>query len=125
MGEGDTWINALIGAVVTVITSFTGVSPVIGGVVAGYLNRRDGVKVGALSGIVASIPLLGLLFLVGSVFAFLPFAGPGMMNGPGALFGLAGFVVVVFAFVVALLYAVALGALGGYIGQYLYQEDVL
>jgi hypothetical protein len=27
--------------------------------------------------------------------------------------------------VVALLYAVALGALGGYIGQYLYQEDVL
>lgn len=125
MGEGDTWINALIGAAVTVITSFTGISPIIGGAVAGYLNRIDGVKVGALSGVIASIPLLGLLFLVGSVFAFLPFVGPGMMNGSGAVVGIAGLVIIIFAFVVALLYAVALGALGGYIGQYLYEEDVL
>jgi hypothetical protein len=125
MAEGDTWINALIGAVVTVITSFTGISPIIGGAVAGYLNRYDGAKVGALSGVIASIPLLGLLFLVGSVFAFLPFAGPGMMNGPGAMFGVAGFLLVVFVFVVALLYAIALGAIGGYIGQYLKTEDVL
>ena len=125
MGDGDTWINALIGAVVTVVTSFTGISPVIGGAVAGYLNRYDGVKVGALSGLIASIPLLALLFFAGSVFAFLPFAGPGMMNGSGALFGIAGFVIIVFAFFVALLYAVVLGALGGYIGQYLKQEDVL
>jgi hypothetical protein len=125
MAEGDTWINAFIGAVVTVVTSFTGVSPIIGGAVAGYLNRYDGVKVGALSGVIASIPLLGLLFLVGSVFAFLPFAGPGMMNGPGAMVGAAGFLLVVFVFFVALLYAIALGALGGYIGQYLKTEDVL
>jgi ABC-type transport system involved in multi-copper enzyme maturation permease subunit len=125
MAAGDTWLNALIGAAVTVVTSFTVISPILGGAVAGYLNERDGLKAGALSGVIASIPLLGIVFLIGSVFVFLPFAGPGMMSGPGMLFGLAGVVIAVFVFVVVLLYGVALGALGGAIGQYVYEEDVL
>jgi len=125
MGAGDTWFNALIGAVVTVVTSFTVISPILGGAVAGYLNRRDGMRAGALSGVIASIPLLGIIFLIGSVFVFLPFAGPEMMSGSGMMFGLAGVLVAVFVFFVVLLYGVALGALGGAIGQYVYEEDVL
>jgi|APHM01.1.fsa_nt_gi hypothetical protein len=72
MGTGDTWMNALIGAAVTVVTSFTGVSPVIGGAVAGYLNRVDGATVGALSGALAAVPLVLLVFLFGSVLAIVP-----------------------------------------------------
>jgi len=125
MGAGDTWINALIGAVVTVLTTFTGISPVIGGAVAGYLNQRDGAKVGALSGVLSAVPLLGLLFLVGSFFAFLPFVGGGMMDGMGGLVGAAGFLIAVFVFAVVLVITAVLGALGGYVGEYVYVEDVL
>jgi hypothetical protein len=125
MAAGDTWFNALIGAVVTVVTSFTVISPILGGAVAGYLNQRDGLRAGGLSGVIASIPLLGIIFLIGSIFVFLPFAGPDMMSGPGMMFGLAGVLVAVFVFFVVLLYGVALGALGGAIGQYLHEENVI
>jgi len=122
MAEGDTVLNAFVGAVVAVLTSFTGLSPVIGGAVAGYLNRRDGVKVGAISGAIAVVPLLGLLVLFGSVLAFVPMMGgrPGM--GMGASLGI---LVLVFVFGFLLVYSVGLGALGGYIGEYLYAGDVL
>jgi len=117
-------VNAVIGALVTIVTSFTGISPIIGGAVAGYLNRRDGAKVGALSGVIASIPLLVVLFLLGGVFAFLPFAG-GMGPRGGMAVGLAGIFLGLFVFAIALLYSAGLGALGGYLGVYLYREDVL
>lgn len=63
--ESNTLINGLIGAVVTVILSFTVVSPIVGGAVAGYLEKTDGVRVGAISGGIAVLPLLlfGVLFL--------------------------------------------------------------
>ena len=35
----DSTMNALIGGVVTIVLSFTGFSPVLGGTVAGYLNQ--------------------------------------------------------------------------------------
>jgi hypothetical protein len=122
MAEGNTRQNALVGAVVTVLTSFTGLAPVVGGAVAGYLNRRDGVKVGAISGAIATIPLLFIFFLVGSFLAFVPVMGGGPRAGFGA--GL-GIVVLVFVFGLLLVYSVGLGALGGYVGEYLYTEDVL
>lgn len=126
MGEGDTGMNALIGAAVTVLATFTGFAPLLGGAVAGYLNRRDGVKVGALSGVIASMPILVVAFFLGGMFAFMPFMG-GMMGGmPGPGFaGAMGFVAIVFGLFFFLAYTVGLGALGGYLGEYLYREDVV
>lgn len=123
MAEGDIGPNALIGAVVTVLTTFTGLAPLLGGMVAGYLNRRDGPKVGALSGALATIPALLLWFVLGSLFAFLPVLGGGMM-GP-TMVGALGMVVVAFGFLFVLIYTIGLGALGGYLGVYLYREDVI
>ncbi|MFC6727016.1 DUF5518 domain-containing protein, partial [Halobium palmae] len=37
----DRWVNALVGAVVTVVLSFLPFSPLAGGGVAGYLDARD------------------------------------------------------------------------------------
>ena len=126
MGDGDTGLNALIGAVVTVLTTFTGLAPLLGGAVAGYLNRRDGVKVGALSGVIASVPVLIVAFVLGSMFAFMPFMGNTMGAGPGPGFaGAMGIVAITFGLGFVLAYTVGLGALGGYLGEYLYREDVI
>jgi hypothetical protein len=48
--------NALIGAVVTVVLPFVPFSPLLGGAVAGYLQERDGFRVGAPSGAIAAVP---------------------------------------------------------------------
>lgn len=120
MGEGDTLLNAAIGAVVTVVLSFTGFSPLIGGGVAGYLQRgtpQGGAKVGALSGALAFLPFLLLFFLGFGLFA--------VVSGSGG-FGLPGFVellVLLFLLVpLFLLWNVGLGAVGGYLGVYLQGE---
>lgn len=119
MGEGDTLLNAVIGAVVTVLTSFVPVSPVIGGAVAGYLQRRDGPTVGAVSGVLAAIPLLGVFGLLLTFLGVLVgFGAPGDFLAFGAL-GLAGLLV---AFVVLVAISGALGALGGLLGVYIYEE---
>jgi hypothetical protein len=122
MGEGDTLLNALVGAAVTVVLSFVGVSPLLGGAVAGYLqrgDRMDGARVGAISGVLASIPFLLLLFLA------LGFLGvvTGLPLGPEA-FGasLIGLVVVGFGLFVALAWSVGLSAVGGYLGVYVAEE---
>ncbi|MFD1588773.1 DUF5518 domain-containing protein [Halorientalis brevis] len=125
MGEGDTGMNALVGAAVTVLATFTGFAPLLGGAVAGYLNRRDGVKAGALSGVIASIPILVVAtFIFGGILAFMPFSGGMMGPGPGFA-GAMGIVAVTFGLGSFLLYTVGLGALGGYLGEYLYREDVI
>jgi len=118
MGDGDTLLNAVIGALVTVVLSFTGFSPLLGGGVAGYLQRGDrseGARVGALSGAIATVPfVLLLMFVVGIFGLFL--AGGGLTEaGLGLAFG-----VVVFVF--ALAWNVALGAIGGYLGVYVLAE---
>lgn len=119
MGKGDTLSNAVIGAVVTVVFSFTGASPILGGGAAGYLqreSRKSGAKAGALSGALAFLPFLFFLFLFFGVF-FGGIVGGGL-GLPGG-FGLA----VVFVVPVFLLWSVALGAIGGYLGTYI-REDV-
>ncbi|WP_338740076.1 DUF5518 domain-containing protein [Haloplanus salilacus] len=115
----DSSLHALIGAVVTVVLSFIPFSPVLGGGVAAYLSEADaneGVRIGAISGVVASVPLLlfGLfLFLVLGVFTV---SGPG---GGGMAFGVGGLFFVLVAGVIAVAYTVGLSALGGYLGAYL------
>lgn len=132
MGEGDTLINALIGAVVTVILTFTIFSPILGGGIAGYLQngtREEGARVGAISGVIAAVPVLALAFLFGGLFltgSMLGFGGMmggsvGMMDGgigvPRA-FG----ILVLFGLVWALVWTIGLSALGGYLGAYIATE---
>lgn len=109
----DSITLAIVGAVVTIVTSFVPLSPVLGGTVAGYLSESDtsgGARIGAYAGLVAAIPftLLGLFVLTGLAVA-------------AAELGLAGLSVVgtlamVFAILVSVVYLVGLSALGGYLG---------
>lgn len=120
MGKGDTLLNAGIGAVVTIVLSFTGISPVLGGAVAGYLQRgtrRAGAKVGGISGAVAFLPFVGVLVLGFGFFL----AGP-TMGGFGVPGGVELLIVVLVVVPLLLLWNVGLGAVGGYLGTYLREE---
>ena len=108
------WGNALLGAVVTVVLSFVPFSPVLGGGVAGFLqgtDRRAGLRVGAVSGAVASIPILLVLL---AIAAFVPV---GVAVGDVGL-GLPILVILLLltVFVFTIVYGAGLGALGGYVG---------
>ncbi|WP_299335072.1 DUF5518 domain-containing protein [Haloplanus sp.] len=111
------FVHALIGAVVTTVLSAVPFSPVLGGGVAAYLSdadATDGVRIGAVSGVVASVPVLGLVLGVLLVVGVLTVGGPGV----GVAFGIGG---LGFGFVVgtvAVVYTVGLSALGGYLGSY-------
>lgn len=108
-----TWLNALIGAVVTVVTAFVPFSPVLGGGVAGYLQEdrdRDGLRVGALSGLFAAVPLLLVVGLVLLVMVF----GMAVTGEVAAPLFVVVVLLAVALFVVA--YTVVLSALGGLIG---------
>ncbi|MGM0591103.1 MAG: DUF5518 domain-containing protein [Halobacteriota archaeon] len=118
MEEGNTLLNALVGAVVSVVTTFLPFSPVIGGGVAGYLQKgdlSDGAKVGALAGVIAMIPLVFVFLFVGAFFVVVPSDMPIRGLGVGGLFVL--FLVSVVGF-----YTVGLSALGGALGAYLAAE---
>lgn len=119
MAEGDTFLNALIGAAVSVILSFLPFSPVLGGLVAGYLeggSREDGLRVGAISGVVALIPVAGVLLLVAGVGSFL------LLGGIPPRAGAAGAVFLLLVGLLAALYTVGLSALGGWLGNYVKQD---
>lgn len=119
MGRGDTLANALVGAIVTIfVTPFLPFAPIFGGGVAGYLegtNGARGVRVGALAGLIALVPLLLFLALIGNLFVFV-FA-PAGITSPG-LTGL-GLTVLLLVFLAALVYVVVLSTLGGWAGAYL------
>ncbi|ELZ25588.1 hypothetical protein C475_10308 [Halosimplex carlsbadense 2-9-1] len=120
MKEGNTFINALIGAIVTaVVGGFIPFGPAAGGAVAGYLQggtRSDGLKVGVLSGIIGLIPLTAVLFLALSFFGVIAV-------GSGEAAGLAiGGVIAVGIFALVAIYTVGLSALGGWIGNYVKQD---
>lgn len=71
--EGEFCVNALIGAVVMIVLSWIPFATVLGGGVAGYLHRgtrMEGARVGAVSGLIAAIPVFGVLALVFSVISF-------------------------------------------------------
>jgi hypothetical protein len=110
----NTLLNAVIGAVATIGLSFTGISPVLGGALAAYLDggdTRNGLRVGAISGAIASLPVAGIL-LIGVLFLF--------TGDLGIAVGGILFVLVIVAIAVG--YTVALSALGGAIGSYLKSE---
>jgi len=114
MGKDDTLLNALLGALVTVVLSFTGFSPILGGAAAGYLQQNgpgDGARVGALSGLVASLPVLLVFILFAGALPFFPLR-----------IAAASFVFLVFVAVFVIGYTVALSAAGGYIGGYVEEE---
>lgn len=119
MSERSTFLNAVIGAAVSVVFAFLPFSPVIGGAVSGYLeggDYRDGAKVGAISGVIATVPIALLLTFVAAFFTIVPAAGGRM--GVGVFFGFL-FVVIVAFFLV---YTVGLSALGGALGIALADE---
>lgn len=130
MAEGDTGINALIGAVASIVLgSFVPFAPALGGAISGYLqggDRSDGLRVGAISGAIALIPALLLGFLAFGIMS--TFALGGMMGGMGrAPFGVGAFSLVFFLFaaVFGAIYFVGLSALGGWLGNYVkYDTDV-
>ena len=109
------WVNALIGAVVSVVLSFVPFSPVIGGAVAGYLeggDRSQGLRIGGYSGAIAAIPLVllaGVVIILGT-FGVIVAPGEAVRTLLGVL--LLGVLVVV----VIGAYTIGLGAVGGYIG---------
>lgn len=105
-GSGTTLLNALIGAIATFIFSFTIVSPVLGGALAGYLEGERGIRVGAISGLMAIAPLVLLAFLVVGLLSF----------GVPAF---AGLMILLFGGIILTLYVIGLSALGGYLGVYL------
>lgn len=111
--ESSTLVNAVIGAVVTLLTSpLLPFAAIVGGGVAGYLQRgavKEGATVGAISGALASIPVgIVVWFLVGVVLL-------GAAPAPISIFAV-GLFAAVFG------YLVGAGALGGALGAYLRRE---
>jgi hypothetical protein len=121
----DTWVNAVIGALVNVVlTPAIPLAPVLGGAAAGYLEadgRAAGLRVGALSGVLAVIPLLLLFFVLGNLLFVVAGA---VVGAPPGLAELGGLVLVVGG-LFALIYTVGLAALGGWLGVYVRQETGL
>lgn len=123
MAEGDTFVNALVGGVAAIVFSFVPFSPVLGGGLAGYLQggtSNDGLRVGAYAGAVAAVPLALVSLLVLFLFGF------GIFLGGTRAGGVLVIVLFMMAFIVATaLYTVGLGALGGWLGNYVkYETDI-
>lgn len=108
--------NGLVGGVVAVLLSFLPLSQVLGGGVAGYLERgagRRGHTAGVVAGLVAALP-----FLVVATYLVL---SPGVALPGPALEASRAFVVAGVA-AVAVVYAVGLSALGSLLGSSLRDE---
>jgi len=122
MGDGDTLVNAALGAVVSVVLSgVVPFGPLVGGGVAGYLqggDRTDGLRVGFVSGLIAAIPAAAVFALVFS-FVTTVLIGTGDVAVP-ALFGALFALLALFVFV----FVVGLSAVGGWLGNYVrYDTD--
>lgn len=118
MGEGDTWTNALVGAAIGVVAGpVIPFATVLGGAVAGYLQggtREEGIKIGALAGLIALLPFLLLVFFLSNLFLGVFVGGFGV---PREFAGL-GVVFVLFALLFSAVYTVVFSAAGGWLGNY-------
>lgn len=125
MGEGDTFVNAVIGAVATALLSgFVPLAPLLGGCIAGYLEggeRGDGVRVGLLSGVVGLA--ISLVFFV-VVFVFLT-AFLAVVPEALGVFGAMGLLVIVLGTITAAAYFLGLSALGGWLGNYVKYDTTI
>jgi len=108
--------NGLIGGVVAVLLSFLPLSTVLGGGIAGYLDRGAG-RVGSTAGVIAG------------VLAFIPYLLIGLYLGlsptvtlPGPEVGLSPAVVIAGTTSFALVYVVGMSMLGSLLGGYVYKE---
>ncbi|WP_411965559.1 DUF5518 domain-containing protein [Haloferax sp. YSMS24] len=107
------YLHALLGAVVTFFTAIIPFSPVIGGAVAGYLHAEGtdrGIRIGAVSGLMASLPLVAIFVLMFTVMSIGSFV-TGEVAGPVFVMVMVGIV-----FLLVALYTVGLSAAGGYLG---------
>lgn len=117
VGEGqasNTLMNGVIGGVAVIVLSFVPFSPILGGGIAGYLERgtyRDGAKVGLIAGLVVFLPLAGLALLV------VPLGG--LFVGPETFVPLFFIFFGMFFFAA---YFVGLTILGGVLGIYVREE---
>lgn len=124
MAEGDTAINAVLGAVATtVLSGAVPFAPLFGGALSGYLqggDRNDGLRIGVISGLVSlvlSAILLGLVFLV----FVLILAGGGASWASGVFWSF----FFVMGFLFSAVYIVGLSTVGGWVGNYLkYETDI-
>ena len=110
----NTFFNALIGAAVSVVLGFIPFSPILGGGVAGYLeggDTRTGSRVGAISGVLASLPFALIAALGLAVFIIVPEGGAIRVS-----IGLVAIVLII------VLYTVGLSVIGGVLGVYLNNE---
>lgn len=107
---------AVVGALVAFVTAFVPGSPIVGGLLVGWLRRDDprrGATVGALAGFLFALPTT-----LGASLFFGVFVGASLFGGIPAAFGLVAFLVVA----LGAAYTVGLGALGGYLGVLLYRR---
>lgn len=105
-------LNALIGGIAGIVLSFVPGSTLLGGAVAGYLEggeMENGLKLGALAGLVMLVPFL-MIGLLGMAF----------FTGAGALGTFAGAFIAILVF--GALYTVGLSILGAVIGIYVKNE---
>jgi hypothetical protein len=106
--------NAVYGAAATVVLSFVPASAALGGALAAYLQNdreRSGAKIGAVSGLVASVPVVLLV-----TFVFVGVVAGLAAIGESAL-GLVLVGVGLFALAVVALFNAGLGAVGGIVGE--------
>jgi nitric oxide reductase large subunit len=113
--DPDTFRNAVIGAIATIVTApLLPFAAIFGGGVAGYLQRSDlgdGAKVGAITGALAAVPAFFVAWLV---VGFL------LLGGDPFLAVTSVFALVIFLAVAG--YLVGAGAFGGALGAYVRRE---
>lgn len=113
MAERDTLLNAVIGAVATaVLNGFVPLAPVLGGALAGYLeggDRAEGLRVGAISGILGLV--LDAVIVAVVLVTFL-------LIGTPPLFSAVSFLVIAVVVAFVVVYVVGLSAVGGWVGNY-------
>ena len=111
VGEGETIQNAIVGAIASTVFYFIPIiqiiAPVVGGSVAGYLQKQGaggGIKAGGIKGIVMTLPAILIGVIAGGILAGIPLIGE-LLTGSIAIL-----VVIIVG------HSVVLGVIGGLLG---------